>query len=80
MSVYGTPKWREPAGASRKTRNKYASNGGSNWFWGDWSDSNSAYSPGFVNKNRRKYAVPPSKFYGKKNAARAKPKGYGSNW
>lgn len=81
VSVYGTPKWREPAVASRAVPNKYASNGGSSWFWGDWSDSNSAYSPNFINnKKNKKYAVPPSKFYGKKTAKRAKPYGYGSNW
>lgn len=60
VSVYGTPKWRAPAVASRKNPQvrRYASyqeqNNGFFGFWGSGSSYNttSAYDPGFVKRNK----------------------------
>ena len=71
VSVYGTPKWRAPAVASRTTQKQYASYGNTGWLWGDWGNGygSSAYAPGFTGKKWKKgskYAVPPSKYYKRK--------------
>lgn len=62
VSVYGTPKWRAPAIAQRKTQQarRYAAyqeqNNGFFGFWGAGSSYNttSAYDPGFVKRKVRK--------------------------
>lgn len=83
VSVYGTPKWRSPAVASRTSREQRAyASGGSNWFWGDWSGpSESAYSPGFTQRSAKKkrYAIPPAKYYGRKRVQRPQASG-AWNW
>lgn len=62
VSVYGTPKWRAPAIAQRKTQQarRYAAyqeqNNGFFGFWGSGSSysATSAYNPGFVKRKVRK--------------------------
>ncbi len=81
VSVYGTPKWRGPAIASRsdsRKRRLAAAQQDSGWFWGGSSyDTTSAYDSGFAAKRYRKpvrqynYAnVPPPRVYRRYNGQR----------
>lgn len=58
VAVHGTPKWRAPAIASRKTKpapSYYASEQSGFWSWTNGSYvGSSAYDPGFVQKKYRK--------------------------